>query len=341
MYRLQRNPRNAIVPIAGDRAYARLVNAVSSNFVLLVFAGTLTIATAAADAIRNRGSIMAAFSEVGIDENGTDRHVYDGRVLRFLSEMAAPSALSATRVTSVNVAAYPLEEAVRIYFAHPFAAIPRETAYREKNTQSLLQVFAKLTDATGLTQGQRLAKVTAGTATLSAVTITVTHGYDRNEANRPEYIPTVRQEVLNVDAASAQLPLILKGSNAIRQLVITQETVSGGEVSDIINSLTLIADDDVAFIGPAKMTWRDLALDSEFEFGGAVVSSNRAHLGMNFQQFGRLASVIGPQQLNNLSLVFDCQPSVLVGGGASKIRVTVVELRAEAGIVNPERTIPV
>src|SRR5881394_1916373 len=135
MFRLRRNPRTAIVTIAGDRAFSRLINAVSSNFVTLMFTASLVISVASATSIRNRGSILAAFDEIGIDENGTDRHIYDGKVLRVLSEMAAPSALSARRVTSTAAATYPLEESVRIYFAHPFAAIPRETAFREKDTK--------------------------------------------------------------------------------------------------------------------------------------------------------------------------------------------------------------
>jgi hypothetical protein len=145
MYRQQKNGRSAIVPVAGEQAFSRLVNAVQSNFVTLVFRCTLTIAVAAALAVYNRGSILAAFDEVGIDENGTTRHIYDGRVLRFISEMAAPSALSAVRVpASGAIGVYNLEEAVRIYFAHPFAAVPRETAYLERDVKQIFSAYVKL-----------------------------------------------------------------------------------------------------------------------------------------------------------------------------------------------------
>lgn len=336
MYRLRRNPRSNIIAIAGERAFSRLISAVSSNFVTLVFAGSLVISVAAATNIRNRGSILAAFDEIGIDENGTDRHIYDGRVLRFLSETAAPSALSAQRVTSTAVATYPLEEAVRIYFAHPFAAVPRETAYLERDTKQLFQVFAKL----NASAKDKLATAGGATLALNSVTVTVTHGYDANEPNRPEFIPTVRQQIVSVDSANGQLPEFLKSQHAIRTIVVSQEGATIGEVGDIINSLVLRSDEQ-DFIGPGKMLWRDLALESEYEFGGAVVSSNRAHMCLNFQQGGRLSNVISPAQNNNLRFEFDAQPSVVAGAGASKIRITIVELQADPQLTNLVRAIPV
>lgn len=336
MFRLRRNPRNNVVTIAGERAFSRLINAVSSNFVTLVITGSFVISVAAATNIRNRGSILAAFDEIGIDENGTDRHIYDGRVLRVLSEMAAPSALSAKRVTSTAAATYPLEECVRIYFAHPFAAIPRETAYLERDTKQLLQVFAKL----NASAKDKLATAGGATLALNTIVVTVTHGYDPQEANPPEFIPTVRQQIVNVDSTNGQLTEYIKGSHAIRQIVVSQEGTTIGEVSDIINSLVLRSDDQ-DFIGPGKMDWDDLQLESEFEFGGAIVTSNRSHLGLNFQQSGRLSSVVSPVQMNNLRFEFDVQVSVTAGAGNSKIRITIVELQRVPGLTNPQSTIPV
>lgn len=335
MYRQRRNPRSNIVTIAGERAYSRLINAVSSNFVTMVFAASFVISVAAATNIRNRGSILAAFDEIGIDENGTDRQIYDGRVLRFMSEMAAPSALSAQRVTSTAVATYPLEEAVRIYFAHPFAAIPRETAFLERDPKQLLQVFAKLNSSAA----NKLATAGGATLALNNVTVTVTHGYDPNEPNRPEFIPVVRQQIIGVESANGQLQEFIRTQHAIRQIVVTQEGATIGEVGDIINSLVLRTD-EADIIGPGKMSWRDLILEQEFEFGGAVVSSNRSHLGLNFQTHGRLSNIISPAQNNNLRFEFDVQPSVVVGAGASKIRITIVELQRDPALTAPA-TVPV
>lgn len=335
MFRLRRNPRNAITTVAGERAYSRLINAVSSNFVTLVFTASFVISAASATNIRNRGSILAAFDEIGIDENGTDRHIYDGRVLRVLSEMAAPSALSARRVTAVTAATYPLEEAVRIYFAHPFAANPRETAYLERDSKQLLQVFAKLNSSAK----DRLATAGSATLALNSIAVTVTHGYDKEEANLPEFLPVVRQQIVPVTGTNPQLTEYIKGSNFIRQMVVSQEGTTIGEVGDIINSLVLRSD-DMDFIGPGQMDWDDLQLEQEFEFGGAVVTSNRSHLGLNFQQGGRLASIISPAQMNNLRFEFSVQASVTSGAGDSRIRITIVELQRVAGLTNPAPTIP-
>ena len=345
LFKSQRNSRSNIVPIAGDRAFSRLINAVQSQYVTLTFRGTLTIAGAVADNVRNRGSILAAFDEIGIDENGTDKHIYDGRVLRFISEMAAPSALSAKRLTSTAIAATTLEESVRIYFAHPFAVLPRETQYLERDTKQLFQVFAKLNSGGG---GSRLAGVTgASTAVLSAVTITVTQGYDASETARPFFIPIVRQQIAPVASANAQLTEFIKTSNAIRGIVVSQESTQGvntglaGEVGDVINKLTLRGDfHDI--IGPTPVKWDDLVLEQEYEFGGAVVTSNRAHLGINFQEHGRLATVLNPGQDSNLRFEFDVQPSVtMVAGTTSQIRITIMELLRDPTVVEPTLPIPV
>jgi hypothetical protein len=337
MYPMQKSGRSTIVPTAGDRSFSRLINAVQSHYVTLVFRGTLTIAGGAADSIRNRGSILAAFNEVGIDENGTDKVLLDGRVLRHLSETGAPSALSAKRVTSTAAAAYTLEEAVAIQFAHPFAAIPRETAFLERDTKQLFQAFVKLDSAGG---GSKLAKVSGGvTAVLSNVSVTVTHTFDPVETARPYFVPFVRQQIAQVLGASTNQQEFIKTSNAIRQMVVTQETTTDGEVNDIINKL-LLKGDRHDIIGPVPVKWDDLALASEYEFGGAVVASNRSHLSLNFQDHGRLATVVNPNQDNNLRFEFDCQPSV-AGAGTSQIRITLVELVRDPVIVDPVLPIPV
>lgn len=337
MYTLQRNARTSIAVSAGERAYSRLINAVQSHFVTLTFRGTLTIAGGAADAIRNRGSILAAFNEIGIDENGTDRHLYDGKVLRVLSEMSAFSALSAKRVTSTAAAAYALEESVRIYFASPWAATPRETAFVEHDAKQLLQVFAKLDVAGG---GSKLAKVSGGvTAVLSGVTVSVVHGYDATETAKPLFIPSVVQQIAPVAGANAQQQEFIKTSHAIRAMIVSQETTTDGEVSDIINKLALKGDfRDI--IGPSPVSMADLMLASEFEFGGAVVTSNRSHLCLNFQEHGRLSRVINPQQDSNLRFEFDSQPSV-AGAGSSFIRITIVRLERDLALVDPNLVVPV
>ncbi len=340
MYRTHRNPRTTLAPITTDRVSSRLINAVQSHYVTLTLRGTLTIAGGAATAIRNRGSIWAAVREVGISENGKDRVLVTGNVLRFMSEMAAPSALSASRVTSTAAAAYTLEESARIYFAHPFAAVPRETSFLERDSKQVLEVFMKLAGTPADGGGSALVNVGgAVTGILSAVTCTVEHGYDATETARPYFIPTMRQIVQPVAAATSKLETFIKTSNALRGMVVTQETTTDGEVADIINALDLRGDFG-SLIGDSQAKWADLLLASEFEFGGAVVSTIRAHLGLNFQEHGRLSSILNPNQDNNLRFEFDCQPSV-AGAGSSQIRITLLELERDSAVVDPELPIPV
>ena len=120
--------RGVIAPVAGERTFLRLANGVRTNYITVVARATVQVSVAAATALRNRGSVFSLFDEIGIDENGRDVQIYRGNVLRFLSEMAAPSALTASRA-GVAVATYQLEEAARIYFSHPLSLDPTETGF--------------------------------------------------------------------------------------------------------------------------------------------------------------------------------------------------------------------
>lgn len=334
MFTLTRNPRASITPVAGERVGSRLVNRVQSHFISLRITGTLTIAGGAATAIRNRGSVAACFDEIGINENGTDRVLARGAALRMLAEGSAPSALTAKRVTGTAAAAYELEEVVRLYFAHPFAVNPRETAFIENDPRQVLEVFVKqATDAAG-----RLVEVGgAVTAALTNLRVEVTQAYDATEKSLPEYIPTIRQLLVDVPSANSQQVEYLKTTKLLRAVVISQETTTVGEVDDIINKVALKGDfRDI--IGPSPESFDQILLDSEYDFGGAVVASNRSHLLLNFQQHGRLSNVINPAQDANLRFEFDCAPSA--SAGSSKIRITLVELERVAGLTNPASTIP-
>ncbi len=338
MYTLQRNGRSQIVPVAGERTYSRLINGVQSHHVTLVARATVQISVAAATATLNRGSVWSLFDEVGIDENGSDAYLMHGRVLRFLSEMSAPSPLDYKRLTSTAVGTYTLVEAARIYFAHPYAVTPRETAFIERDTRQLFQVFVKLNS----TPANALLTVGGATVAVTAVSVDVIHGYDSAETKRPLFIPRVRQQVDSVAATNAALPIYLKTPHAIRALVLSQETTTVGEVGDIINKVVLRGDFH-SIIGPTVVGWENLTLDGEFEFGGASGAApnaaalgtfgNEAHWGINFQAGGRLSAILNPNQDSNLRWEVDCRPSV--SAGSSQIRTTIVEL-----MVDPMRTEP-
>lgn len=330
MQKNQKNPRGTIIPVAGDRQSVRLINAVQSAFVEYVLTGTLTIAGGAADLIKSRGSIMAAYDEMGVNENGTDRAIMHGRVLRVLSEVSSERTIVPTRVTSTAAAAYPLRETVRLYFANPQSAVPRETAFLEHDTRQALEAFVKLAASGG---ADKLVKVSgAVTAVLSNLKVAVTHGFDAQESDRPYFIPTVRQQTAAVAGAQSALPVFIKTANSIRGMVVSTEDSIIGEVSDVVNALALRGDfRDI--IGPATRKWLDLVDAQQHEFGGDMTSA--AHVYLNFQTHGRLAAVLNPNQDNNLRFEFDCQPTAAAGAGTTQIRITTIELVSDPALCKP------
>lgn len=336
MQTLTRSPRGIIIPNGTERTPARLVNAARTSFIDVVGRATVQISVAAATAILNRGSVFALADEIVLDENGTDRSIATGKALRFASEMAAPSALTAKRVTSTAVGTYLLEEMLRIYFAHPLALDPLETAFVERDPRQALNVQVR-TNANPAAQ-----LLTAGGATVAVTNIkwTVIQGFEKPTAQglqAPLYIPTIRQQTMQVNGAVSAQADYLRTTNLIRQVVVSQE-VGGVEVADIINSFTLRGDyRDI--IGPSAIDYNDFCLDSEFEFGGAVISSNRAHMGLNFQRYGRLSNVLNPAQDVNLRFEYNAQPSATAG--QSLIRTTVFELQRDPLVTAPDIPFPV
>lgn len=336
MYRSQKRPIGALTLTAGERTYAKMVNGVRNQFVTVIVRATVTVATNAATALRNRGSAFALIDEIGIDENGTDRHVYRGPVLRALSEASAPSALSAVRAQTA-IGTYSLEESARIYFQHPLALDPGETAFIERDPMAELRVFAKL--APTADQIGRLFNVGTATVTVTGITLTVIQGYDMpgTAKAQPIFLPTARQELMPVTGASSALLHYLRSNHAIRYIVISPETTTVGEVQDIVNRVALKGD-SVNIIGPSTEDIDDVLLEAEYGFGGAT-PSNRAHTVIDFQQHGKLSELLYPAlQDTNMRLEFDAQPSA--SAGTSQVRITIVEMTRVGGITRPAESVP-
>jgi hypothetical protein len=129
--------------------------------------------------------------------------------------------------------------------------------------------------------------------------------------------------LVNIAAAQSALVVDIKTTNLCRMIVLSQETATDGEVSDIINSFAFRGD-NLTIIGPNVARFDDLLLDNEFELGGAVVG-NSAHLPLMFQRYGRISDAMNPSQDVNIRLELNVQPSV-AGAGASQVRITLVEL---------------
>jgi hypothetical protein len=338
-YKFNVNPRTAIAGVAGQRVFSRLINGVQTHYVQLRSSGTVTLTTAATRLI-NKGSIWATWDFIGIDENGRDRVLLDGRVLRYMSEFFSPSALSASRLTATGTGATALVESARIYFAHPLAAAPAETVFKERDPRQTLQVFAQLRADGGI--GGLMAPV-SGNSMSVVPSIAIEHGYDDITGELPVFVPSIRQQVVSVASANTQLTEFIKTSNFIRAIILQQDT-DAGEVGDIITGLALRADGD-DIIGPGQVAWDDLCRGMEFEFGGAVYTTGvtygqSAYLGINFQQNGRLSNVVSPALLN-LRFEFNVAVSAQTGGTTgNKIRITILELERVAGLVTDKIPFP-
>lgn len=338
--KLSLSPRGSIIPVGTDRTPVRLLNGARNLFLTVTASARVTVTVAAATAVLNRGSAFALAQEVVLDENGTEKSICDGKVLRFSSEMNAPSALSAKRLVpladgTLPIGVYLIEEAARMQFTWPLAADPLETAYTERNQN---QAFSLMVKAVGNAVAML---VTAGPATVvvDQIAFSVVQGFQRpgvHGIKAPIFLPLIKQQTFQINGAGGSLIDYVKTTNAIRALVITQE-VGGVEVGDIINAVGFRGDFR-EIIGP-KMKLTELQYNSEFDFGGAVISGNRSHVGFNFQQFGQLSEVLSPAQDVNLRFEYDAQPSARAG--QSQIRTTSFELVRDAAITAPNIPFPV
>lgn len=336
MLRTTLQHRGVIAPVAGERTFLRLANGVRTHFITLVARARVTVTVAGATAVRNRGSVWSLFDEIGIDENGRDVQIYRGPVLRFMSEMSAPSALTAVRAAA-PVAVYQLEEACRLYFSHPLSLDPTETSFMERDARAVLNVFVRQT----ANAAARLYNVGPATVVVDQISVSVIQNLEKPTDTglaRPLFIPTVRQQIIQVNGANPAIIEYIRTANPIRALVLSQEAATDGEVGDIINRY-VIRGDYKDIVGPSSMSYADKVLDSEFEYGGAVVSSNRAHLGFNFQRYGKLSEVLNPAQDANIRLELDAQPSA--GVGASSVRLTVFELLRDPYVTAEKLPFPV
>lgn len=347
MWKSQRKPSGTITPAAGsnDRIGVRLVNGVLGEYVTIIARARVTVSVAAATGLRNRGDAFALAQEIVVDDNGTDRHVYSGPVLRFISEMNSPSALTASRIVpatdgTVPVGTYNLESAARVFFAWPMSLNPLETAFRESNSAQALSLLVRpVADPVA-------ALVTKGGATVvvDQISFDVVHGFQVPQggaSSAPLFLPTVKQQTVNINGNVTGQAEYLRSPHLLRALVISQEVNGFGEVSDILDTTTgglVLRGDFSTPIGPGAERFKNLCLESEFEFGGAVISSNRAHLGFNFQKYGKISDCLNLGQDTNMRLEFNAAPSAQAG--QSMLRLTLCQLERVPGLTAAEIPFP-
>lgn len=340
--KLNRSPRGIIAPVGVDRTPVRLINGARNSFITLVARATVTVTVAAATSVRNRGSAFALAEEVLLDENGSIRSICTGKVLRFASEMNAPSALTAARLSgfalsngTLPVGVYQLEEAARLNFAMPLSLDPLETAFIERDNRSAFNVMVKSV------ADKVAALVVAGPATVTVtnVAFSVIQGFETPGSRgnvAPIFLPSISQQTIEVTGTNLSLREYIRTANQIRMLVISQE-VDGNEVSDIVSAIGLRGDFR-EIVGP-QMDTNDILLDSEFDFGGAVVTSNRSHFGWNFQRYGQLSETLSPAQ--DLNLRWDLNVAKSSTAGTSTIRTTIFELLRDPRVTAPTVPFPV
>lgn len=276
--------------------------------------------TVAGAGVRNRGSILAALSDVGFIDGGADKVVLDARLARFLGEAMAPSALPATRLGGVGVqAATLLRETFPLWLASPRSINPNDTKYAEANKQLAQEIF--------LTPLRTISRLSGGapTGTITNLRMDIEQVYDDLVGVPPLLTSYVRQISQDVSGANTALKIDLRGNRYVRGIAIQQDT-DQGEVSDIINALVLRGDNQAIF-GDRAIPFRDLVEHSQEELGGAVVAQ-LGYLFIDFQRYGRLSSLWNPLQDTNLRFELDVQPSA--GNSSSKVRVALWEMERTA-----------
>lgn len=283
------------------------------------FRGQIDI-TVAGTGLVNRGSILAANTEVGYTDGGTDKINLDPRLARFIAECLAPSPLPATRLATAGIQGPTiLTETIPLWMCAARTINLNETKYTEVNKQLQQQVFIIPRKViTTVAQGPALV------GTVTNLTCNVEQRFDDMVGIPPWLTVYVRQVVQNVNGASNALKIDLRGNRFVRFLAIQSDT-DQGEVSDIINSLVLRGD-AYSLIGDGPVPFDDLRDSAADEFGGNLPAG---YLGTDFVRYGRLTSMWNPQQDTNLRLEVNCQPSATLFSGAaatgSKIRVALVE----------------
>lgn len=305
---------------AGKRIYFDMQNGRANRYVQLYILATITIAGVPATSIKSNGYVEALFTEMGINEAGTDIIVGDPRGLMFSAEfMLRQSASTRVRLTSVAVGAYNLTSMWRIWFENPQSVNPRETLFLEKSLNQKLRFFATLgTDVTGaggssLSSGRILVAPGGCTVTV-AVEIRPQQLADAGAGSLPLFRPKVDRIDFPVAVVSQyfRCDIPLDSNQYLRGLTIIQD--SGAGLDQTIAQQILLRGDRFEYIGEGQQIGMDpYGRSQEFESGGDVFStSGFALVHINLQKSGRLSRCFNPAQDTNLRLIM--QTSAIPAG---------------------------
>lgn len=312
---------------AGNRAAARWLRGKTTRFLIVTILATYTC-TVAVTSIKGLGSIVQAFDEFGIDENGTATAV-DPRLLLAASEALRASAATATRVTAVGTQTTSLREQLKIPFEMVWAlggGIPNETRFRERDPGLDTKFFYTLNNTSS---GVDKIK-TGGTAALTNVSVAVQQAFDDSEfAKNPLFKPGYRQLSIAVPSTSAALKLDLQLDSAVRAITILQDS-DVGMVTDIISAFRLYGSRQ-AYLGKSgQLNWDQFSRSKEFDEGGNVYSSPGGGIvHHNFTEFGHLSNALTPMYDSNFQLELNATPSVTSGATNSRVLVLLHTLNRD------------
>ena len=336
-------PQQAALGV-NQRATFILQNNKRTRWIRVRIAGTVTI-TVAGTLVRNGGSILGAISRIGFSQGSQDQVNWDARLLRHLSEYVAGANLPNRRLSVAEVVAkgtFNLFEEVLIPCACPNGANPSETYFRENNPQNVLSVFIQQAPTTVLTDG---------TFTLDSISASVTQVYDDNIGELPLFVPYFDTVELAIAGAITTGRVDLRASDFIAGIMVQQDC-SLGEVADVVNALAYRAD-GVDIIGPNQVGWNDLVDGMAFESAGSglaqraafagttagvpnIIDAQRSWFYWQHIKNGRLSALLPPNQLPNLRLEVNAQPTALAGATGSVVRVGRVMYRRDLAVCAPE-----
>lgn len=319
-----RRPSITHVSGAGVRDTSKLLNNVRSKLLRLRYTLGVNI-TVAGTGIKNRGSLLGAFTEGGLAEAGTDRINLDPRLMSRLSNFFGLQPNPSTRLANANIQNVTLSEEIILPLSHPYAARPQESFYVEADIKNTLEAFSTY-------NGLATNIVTGGTVALSNPTVTVNQDHDVQVGQRPAVDIYVRQVTQQVSGANTALEVDLKGSRFLAGIIVQQDT-NVGEQTDIINSL-VFRGDGYDIIGPTFVPFTELVQGQAYQSGGADLDG--ASWMYNFIKSGRMSTMLHPAMLSNLRLEVNCQPSAAAGATSSLIRVALIEYERRPGVTSAD-----
>lgn len=318
----------------GGWSYVQLDNRKRNARIRVKLSTQLTQAGGVGGAVKNGGSALACV-QIKINENGNDTYgPFDGFVMKQIAEFDAGQPLDFVRLpasAALPVAVYSLEETLDIIFSKRQQAIPAETSYLEANPNQPLQIgFRVISNALPTLVGP------GNTQTLGTWTLAVEQEDALVDgAPLPLYKPFGEVATLQVAGASTNLPMDLRITNRIQDLVIygTGTDADGGTIysPSIINALALRgtgSNQDI--IGP-DLTPFDVLVNSQREFASGDVAFLNAFYQHTFTPFGTLPDVLDPTTYTNLRLYLNV--SVPAGLSAISVNAAVRELTVPATVV--------